>query len=848
MQAMHGRLGEPREYQALQHFITQSPWEAARVWTQLRAVVPLRAGILAIDDTGFPKQGSQSPGVQRQHCGALGKIGNCQVPVSSALIADGRAGVRSLPARVMDGRRVDYDAFDRPTRTTYPDGTYEQTTYRFLDPLLRRDRLGRITRYTYDAARRLTSVQDPLGRVITQEWCSCGSLDALVDANGNRTSWERDVQRRVTREVRANGAATQYSYETRTSRLKSITDPKQQVTIYTYALDGQLTGMTYTNAQIATPSVSFTYDPVFGRLATMVDGIGTTTYSYHPITTPGTRGATQLASVDGPLSNDTIAYTYDQLSRVTTRAINGVSVTWAFDALGRVTSEASVLGTFTYAYDGPTDRVATVTYPNGLTSTYAYFGNSSDRRLQTIHHRYPNSDTLSKFDYTYDAAGNILSWRQQADTTAVLWEYGYDRADQLLTAVKKSTDPTPTIVTRYAYAYDPAGNRLVEQIDDAVVGATYNNVNELVSQGPSGLIRFEGTVSEPATVTVGGRPALVAPDGSFSASLPVTAGSNVVTITAVDGAGNSTADTYQVTSSGTQRTFDYDANGNLISDGVRTFEWNARNLLTAVDSGSRRTELTYDGLGRHVEMTTEEGTANTVRRFIWDGWRSVQERDASNQVVREILDRGERVGASPVFTVGDHLGSLRAETNSSGGLLANFGYTPFGARVGAVGSSAASTAYAGLLYLPDENLSLTRYRAYDSHLGRWISPDPLIDAAAVFGPQPGAGWNRYRYVSNNPMRFIDPSGLIAVPAVIVICKLTPDAIALAIAAFAVIVELTCKDCAAKREEERRCLEVMLKCKQTCTENGGWQGRGSSAPSVWRRCVRECMVQEGCNNF
>lgn len=90
MQAMHGRLSDPGHYQALQHFITQSPWEATRVWTQLRATVPVRSGILAIDDTGFPKQGRESVGVHRQYCGALGKIGNCQVAVSSALIADGR--------------------------------------------------------------------------------------------------------------------------------------------------------------------------------------------------------------------------------------------------------------------------------------------------------------------------------------------------------------------------------------------------------------------------------------------------------------------------------------------------------------------------------------------------------------------------------------------------------------------------------------------------------------------------------------------------------------------------------------------------------------------------------------
>jgi YD repeat-containing protein len=88
--------------------------------------------------------------------------------------------------------------------------------------------------------------------------------------------------------------------------------------------------------------------------------------TYHP---PSQVGAGQLASGDGPLPTDTVTYSHDQLGRVTTRAINGSANTvTAFDSLGRVTSETNVLGTFTYTYDGPTGRVATVAYPNQQTS------------------------------------------------------------------------------------------------------------------------------------------------------------------------------------------------------------------------------------------------------------------------------------------------------------------------------------------------------------------------------------------------------------------------------------------------------------------------------------------------
>jgi SRSO17 transposase len=96
MQPMHGRLSDPGSYQGLQHFITHATWEVRPFWRRLREVMPVRAGILAIDDTGLPKQGRASVGVQRQYCGAVGKVANCQVAVSTALIAGKLAWVTTL--------------------------------------------------------------------------------------------------------------------------------------------------------------------------------------------------------------------------------------------------------------------------------------------------------------------------------------------------------------------------------------------------------------------------------------------------------------------------------------------------------------------------------------------------------------------------------------------------------------------------------------------------------------------------------------------------------------------------------------------------------------------------------
>jgi SRSO17 transposase len=83
IEPMAARLGEVH-YQALHHFVAVSPWDWRPVRRRLaeRLVAELGPTAWAVDDTGFPKDGDHSVGVQRQYCGTLGKTANCQLGVS----------------------------------------------------------------------------------------------------------------------------------------------------------------------------------------------------------------------------------------------------------------------------------------------------------------------------------------------------------------------------------------------------------------------------------------------------------------------------------------------------------------------------------------------------------------------------------------------------------------------------------------------------------------------------------------------------------------------------------------------------------------------------------------------
>ncbi len=84
LEPLVARLAGEADYQSMQQFLADSPWDHGLVVRAVAERVASRIAIEAwvLDDTGFPKDGRRSPGVKRQYSGTLGKIGNCQIGVS----------------------------------------------------------------------------------------------------------------------------------------------------------------------------------------------------------------------------------------------------------------------------------------------------------------------------------------------------------------------------------------------------------------------------------------------------------------------------------------------------------------------------------------------------------------------------------------------------------------------------------------------------------------------------------------------------------------------------------------------------------------------------------------------
>lgn len=287
----------------------------------------------------------------------------------------------------------------------------------------------------------------------------------------------------------------------------------------------------------------------------------------------------------------------------------------------------------------------------------------------------------------------------------------------------------------------------------------YNNLNEMTSIAAGGATRFQGTSNKALkSATVNGNAVSLPFTQSFAGNATLASGANTVPVAITDGTNTTNTKNYQVSSKGSASASPtFDANGNMTSDGINSFTWNADNHLVKIlyAGVGNQSEFLYDSFGQLVKIIeTTGGTVSDTKQFIRNKNTAFEERNSSSSLVKQFFQEAETVSGTSTFYSKDHLGSVLQISNSAGTALSKYNYDAWG-RVEKIVGSETDFQFAGYYFHDRSKLNLAGIRAYNSELGRWLSRDPKEEKA---------GLNLYCYVNNSPNRYTDPSGTDALTA------------------------------------------------------------------------------------
>lgn len=630
-----------------------------------------------------------------------------------------------------------YDAQGNVTSVTRLAGTPNAVTssYTYQTPfnalLTATDPLGRVTTIARNALGQAVSVTDPLGHTVSFTYNAQGQVQTVTNALGHVTMLTYDhgdlaavtnpLGRTATfytdaigRRLRATdplGNQARLVHD-RINGVQQALDPLGAATTIAYDAIGNVTSITEARNAVT----SYTYD-TRARLLARTDPLG---------------HADQVTSYDG---NGNPLASADRKGQATTRT---------FDALGRLSSAS-------YA-DGSTAAL-TLDLVGRLTQLQDSLGGSVSRSYDGLNRLTSETTPQGTVSYAYDAAGRRTSMTVpgQAQVT-----YSYDAADRL-TGITQGTATT-------SFGYDNTNRRTSMTLPNGVVATYgYDDASQL-----TGITYQQGSTTVGTLTYAYDAAGRISSRGGtlFQSVLPAAVASATY-----DQANRMTART----ASGVSSAPAWDLNGSLTGDGLRSYNWDARNRLTAITGVAA---FTYDGLGRRQSSTIG---ANPARSYLYDGFDVVQEQTAgapsanvlTGAGIDERLTRTPATGASagtPSTYLTDALGSTVALVNSAGAVQTTYGYDPYGGTSTTGAANDSPYQYAGR-----ENdgtgLYYNRARYYNPSWGRFISEDPI-------GLQ--GGINRYAYAGGNPVNGRDPSGkilfLLAAPAAYTGMMMAADAL------------------------------------------------------------------------
>jgi RHS repeat-associated protein len=601
----------------------------------------------------------------------------------------------------------DYDALGNRTRVTRLDGTPGAVTssfgyagvFRQLSTIT--DPLGHSSSFGYDQNGNLTAATDALNHSTTRTYNSNGQVNTISDALNNTVqlgylggapvsttdpmsnvaSVTPDGAGRIGIKTDAQGNTASYSYDNLDHVTQTI-DGNGAVTGIIYDPNGNMLSLT----DALNHTTSWTYDSM-NRILTRTDPLlrkENFTYDLNGNMTSSTDRKGQVTS-----------FTYDSLNRLNLVGFNAIvnggnttyesTISYTYDARNRVTQAVdSAGGTITKTYDD-VNRLITETTPNGSVT------------------------------YSYDTAGRLTSMTVAGQPPV---SYTYDNADRLVQMVQGTSS--------VGFSYDNANRRASLTLPNGVVVSyAYDNNSRLTAL----TYQKNGNVLGNLIYSYDqvGRRTQIA--GTFArTNLP-----GFVSSAVYDAANELT--------NWNGSALSYDANGNLLSDGLNMFTWNARNQAVALNGAS----LQYDALGRRTKNAAGKS-------FLFDGANPTQELSGSTVTaniwtggVDELFQRSDN--HATVFPLVDALGSVLALTDNNGNIQTSYTYDPFG-NTSVSGQASANPSQFGGRENDGNGLYFLRARYYNTLLGRFISEDPAH-----------AGNNFYVYAADSPTNLVDPYGL-----------------------------------------------------------------------------------------
>lgn len=222
--------------------------------------------------------------------------------------------------------------------------------------------------------------------------------------------------------------------------------------------------------------------------------------------------------------------------------------------------------------------------------------------------------------------------------------------------------------------------------------------------------------------------------------------------------------------------FGYDGSGNQIESPRGKLAYNSFNLpiLLTPPGTAATTTFRYDALGYRIEKSQAGGDSVRnigglyERRKGPSGDLDLFSVRVGKRVVAQVAWAAPGAAAQTYYLLNDSLGSVDAVLDAAGTVVDFLKYGPFGDRVqrldlGQPAPQPVSPVRIGFTgHRHDDELGLVdmRGRVYDPRLAKFLTPDPMVR------PQfDGQSFNRYAYARNNPLAYVDPSGLQAVTTV-----------------------------------------------------------------------------------